>query len=74
MIHVLYVDREGGVRSGYLTERAAEGATELVVVARTGRILGPEDILAVLALSRSSEAQQVAFTRAGTAGFRVESV
>ena len=74
MIHVLYVDREGGVRSGYLTEGSAEGAVEVAVVARTGRLLGPEDVLAVLALSRPTEAQQAAFSRAGSVGFRVESV
>jgi len=74
VIHVLYVDRDGAVRSGYLTERTAEGAAEVVVVARTGRLLGPEDLLAVLVLSSPTEDQRAAFSRAGTAGFRVETV
>ena len=72
MIHVHYVERDGGVRSGYLTERSAEGGAEMALVARTGRLLGPEDVLAVLAPSDLTEDQRATLRRATRSGFRVE--
>lgn len=71
--NVLYVARDGTIRSGRLIEGGAvEGLAATTLVSRTGEALAPDDVRALLALSAPREAQRAALLRAHEAGYRVE--
>lgn len=72
-MNALYVNPDGLVRSGRLSTDGlpwSEGAPTLV--SRTGPILGPTDVLALLAPRAPSEDERTALCRATHAGYRVE--
>lgn len=73
LIHVLYIDRDGLVRCARLGADADEGCDgAATLVSRTGRALGPGDVLALLAPREPTEDQRAALWRAVQAGYRVE--
>ena len=72
-VPVLYVDPDGLVRSGRLVpEPRREGESGPVLMSRTGRSLGPTDVLALLASGPASTDQRAALGRAAEAGYRIE--
>lgn len=70
---LLWVAPDGLVHSGRLTTDPPEGREEApTLVSRTGRIVAPDDVLALLAPCRLTEDQRGLLRRASRAGYRVE--
>jgi hypothetical protein len=73
VMNLLYVDRDGLVRSGRLASDAQpEGEGPAVLIDRGGRTLRPTDVLALLEPRHAREDERAAFCRAAQAGYRVE--
>jgi hypothetical protein len=73
-MNFLYIAPDGHVRAGWLTcgRRAGDADGAPILLSRTGDLLGPHDVLALLAPRKPTEDQRAALWRAHRAGFRVE--
>lgn len=72
-LSLLYVTADGLVRSGRLTTEAQGGSDGApTLVSRTGRIVAPSDVLALLAPCRLTGDQRGLLQQASRAGYRVE--
>jgi hypothetical protein len=72
-MNLLYVDLDGRVCSGRLTpDESAGGDGAPALVSRTGALLSPRAVVALLAPSRPTEDQRFLLWQAVSAGYRVE--
>lgn len=73
-MNFLYIAPDRHIHAGWLTcgrtARGADGAP--LLLSRTGDLLGPHDVVALLAPRKPTEDQSAALWRAHRAGFRVE--